>query len=137
MPAAQWHHCPGSDNQADFPSRGLGLEKLINNKICYHGPQWLELETYECQGDPDPEVSPECVSELRATEWVTHGVLLTTSVLLSTVILITKYNNLQHLLQVTLHMYSSSYEGSRDSGHPFQTWSKTQSYSGFVKPKEQ
>ena len=70
----------------------------------FHGSQWIELETDECQRDPDPEVPTECVSGLRATDRVTHGVLLTTSVLLNTVIPITRYNSLQNLLRVTAYV---------------------------------
>ena len=59
--AAQWHHCQGSDKPADSLSQGLTLEELINNEMWFHGPQWLELETDECQRDPDPDVPPSAL----------------------------------------------------------------------------
>lgn len=39
---AEWHHCPGTDNPADIPSRGADPHQLSNSTLWLHGPEWLQ-----------------------------------------------------------------------------------------------
>lgn len=38
---AQWRHVRSVDNPADIASRGAMPSELINNKMWFHGPEWL------------------------------------------------------------------------------------------------
>ena len=38
---SQWRHCPGSDNPADFLSRGLYTHDLSTSQTWWNGPVWL------------------------------------------------------------------------------------------------
>ena len=38
---SQWRHCPGSDNPADFLSRGLHAHDLRSSKTWWDGPVWV------------------------------------------------------------------------------------------------
>ena len=39
-----WNHCPGLQNPADLPSRGMGGDALKQSEIWWHGPSWLVKE---------------------------------------------------------------------------------------------
>ncbi len=41
LPSAHWHHCPGVDNPADLPSRGVKPTDLAKNELWLHGPLWI------------------------------------------------------------------------------------------------
>lgn len=41
VPPESWSHCPGIENPADFPSRGMKTEALKQSEIWWHGPPWL------------------------------------------------------------------------------------------------
>ena len=36
-----WKHCPGRENPADIPSRGLGALALADTPLWLNGPDWL------------------------------------------------------------------------------------------------
>ncbi|XP_055634174.1 uncharacterized protein LOC129774459 [Toxorhynchites rutilus septentrionalis] len=38
----QWRHVSGAENPADLISRGISPEDIIENKVWWHGPAWLE-----------------------------------------------------------------------------------------------
>ena len=39
-----WSHCPGIENPADLPSRGMKAEALKQSETWWHGPPWLVEE---------------------------------------------------------------------------------------------
>ena len=41
IPIESWNHCPGYENPADLPSRGMSAEALQESQIWWHGPPWL------------------------------------------------------------------------------------------------
>ena len=67
LPSSCWRHCPGVENPADLPSRGLAPFELANSKLWIHGPKWLTgKDTVSC-----PETVPmltECAEELGVAE---------------------------------------------------------------------
>ena len=65
VPATQWHHCPGKDNPADLPSHGLTLAELIDSKLWFQGPQWLQELTLPEQIPPTEGLPQECLIELK------------------------------------------------------------------------
>ena len=38
-------HCPGKENPADLPPRGVSVEELINSHLWFNGPSWLLDDT--------------------------------------------------------------------------------------------
>ena len=67
-------HCPGRDNPANIPSRGMSPTDLMMEPSWLNGPNWL----YKSQGDElesqDPSVPEECLSEMKGTQ-DTHNLL--------------------------------------------------------------
>jgi hypothetical protein len=105
-PVEVWMYCPGKENPADLPSRGVNLEVLINNPIWLYGPSWLsediiqtDTASYICRREDS--VPEECRSEMK----INHSVLLAASAAecrsQSPVLDCEVYSNLQHLLRVT------------------------------------
>ena len=41
----QWKHCPGKENLADIPSRGVSATALTESSIWLRGPEWLSSKT--------------------------------------------------------------------------------------------
>ena len=41
VPPERWEHCPGKDNPADLPSRGITPAELAGSKLWRYGPEWL------------------------------------------------------------------------------------------------
>ena len=41
IPSESWNHCPGYENPADLPPRGMSAEALQESEIWWHGPPWL------------------------------------------------------------------------------------------------
>ncbi len=61
----QWHHCPGAENPADIPSRGMDPRQLSNSAIWLRGPEWLrETGVQFDHGDMD-EMPKACESEQK------------------------------------------------------------------------
>ena len=40
-PVDAWAHCPGAENPADIPSRGMSLPVLLKESRWINGPAWL------------------------------------------------------------------------------------------------
>ena len=73
-----WRHCPGKENPADLPSRGLTPLELSASALWRHGPLWME----ERNDVPIPDLTdmPEdCALELRVTSKETSHTLLNPS----------------------------------------------------------
>ena len=41
VPPSGWRHCPGRNNPADAPSRGITLAELASDMTWFNGPTWL------------------------------------------------------------------------------------------------
>lgn len=70
---ACWQHCPGKDNPADIPSRGMDSSALFESTIWLCGPDWLwskpSREWSEC--GTGVEVPDDCLQEMRRRD-LTH-----------------------------------------------------------------
>ena len=62
VPAQQWRHCPGADNPADVPSRGMSPLELAKNPIWLQGPEWLSKQL-EPTAKEHAEIPRECLME--------------------------------------------------------------------------
>ena len=73
---AQWRHCPGEDNQADYLSRGINAGQLKELDTWWRGPVWLS-EDVECwprdastidQSPPEERKPPHSVLHVQTPE---------------------------------------------------------------------
>ena len=99
IPACNWKHCPGLQNPADIPSRGMLPQKLKEEKRWLEGPEWLKrtLEPSILKGEEVPE---ECLREKKRR----IHILLTPQQQkrgVSQLINIEGYSNIRRLLRVT------------------------------------
>ena len=69
-----WRHCPGKENPADIPSRGMSPSTLVETPTWLNGPDWLYSES----GLPEErevrlkeiQVPDDCRTEMRCKEAV-------------------------------------------------------------------
>lgn len=103
LPVTCWRHCPGVDNPADIPSRGLTPIELSTNKLWHCGPDWLLRRPDE--GSAGIEMPEDCLVEMRTTGRNVHTLLSGSStVSLGSVIQCQDYSSLRRLLTVTAYV---------------------------------
>ena len=59
----QWKFCPSSENVSDLGSRGVSIDKMLNEKW-FKGPDWL-LNEEEWPEQPELKSSPKILEEQR------------------------------------------------------------------------
>lgn len=64
-PKTSWRFCPGSQNPADFPSRGIQASNLVSNSAWWSGPEYLYKP--QCEWPKDPAASSSDESALKET----------------------------------------------------------------------
>ena len=96
-------HCPGKENPADLPSRGVSVEELMNNHLWFNGPSWLldgAIVTHRFEEDSVPE---ECIAEMKVSDkhkhQAMHALLAIGNV--STIVKCENFSSLTRLLRVT------------------------------------
>lgn len=67
VPPEFWRHCPGRENPADVPSRGMSASALFESSIWLTGPDWLcdQSEEQQSSGLSESDVPEECQPEMR------------------------------------------------------------------------
>ena len=94
-----WAYCPGSENPADMPSRGVGLSMLLKESRWIRGPAWLS-KGEQPQGEPFSSAVPsECVPEMKTPKAL--SLLIDGSQSADPILDCEKYSSLQKLLRVT------------------------------------
>ncbi|GFU36195.1 CCHC-type domain-containing protein [Nephila pilipes] len=94
---AQWRHCPGTQNPADLPSRGILPSKLSNLKNLWYGPDWLTQEPFLWPTE-DLSSYEQLKTDNEARKPLTQSLYVETT---NPVIDITHYSSYTKLLRVT------------------------------------
>lgn len=103
-PIGCWRHCPGVENPADLPSRGLTPTELSTSKLWHCGPEWLCRTTDGADvGLPD-EMPTDCTVELRPRDKTTHTLLTGDPICIENVIKCNNYSSLSRLMSVTMYV---------------------------------
>ena len=78
----QWKHCPGKENPADIPSRGVSVTTLTESSIWLKGPEWLISKTCSLDvsdvGPSDTTVPDDCQCEMKRRDLTTSLVTVET-----------------------------------------------------------
>ena len=97
-----WKHCPGKENPADLPSRGMTPAELAGSKLWRYGPDWL-IRNHPCE--EALEMPNECLKEMKTSCHPTHNLVVTGNVhVLSNIIGCENFSSLQRLLRVTAYV---------------------------------
>ena len=105
VPLSQWSHCPGNDNPADLPSRGMKMGELVQSSRWFQGPEWLQLDLHEIPDSSDLEIPVECEAEQRATTLIhLSGGADQCGSELGNLIPARNYSSLQRLLRTTAYL---------------------------------
>ena len=103
VPPVCWRHCPGRENPADLPSRGMSPNELAGSRLWHYGPDWL-IHPRTCR-DEELEMPEDCLKEIKTTHCPTHSLLTAEgSNSLSNIIHCENYSNLLRLLRVTAYV---------------------------------
>lgn len=110
VPAECWRHCPGKDNPADLPSRGLPLLELLQNRLWREGPDWL-AKARHIGSDSGDAMPTECATEMKSSSKQPTPILLTTAeeTGVSQIIDCSNYSSITKLLRVTACVFKFLY----------------------------
>jgi len=105
IPVANWCHCPGKDNPADLPSRGISPRELQSSQSWLHGPSWLPMMSPHQQGE-GIDMPDDCVVELKSKDCtISHSFMVSVaSPTIGTVIDCQRFSKLNRLLRVTVYV---------------------------------
>ena len=98
LPSSGWRHCPGVDNPADLPSRGLSPIELACSELWAEGPKWLGSLVAK-DGPQDVPMPEDCAVELRVADRLPAMGLLVTEA--TPDIDCKRYSSMEKLLRVT------------------------------------
>ena len=104
LPVDCWRHCPGPENPADLPSRGVSPTELAQSKLWTDGPEWLKFPS-SCDSVQDVSMPSECANEMRVADRQALNLLVSTrNQTLEQVMQCENFSTLQRLLNVTSHV---------------------------------
>ncbi len=106
VPPECWEHCPGAENPADIPSRGMSAAALSESSIRLNGPDWLWNKTIEENVNEEDVSEPEdCKVEMKSKD-STHSLVAIgtgahSEMNLDKIICITRHSSAYRLFRVT------------------------------------
>ncbi|GBN18014.1 hypothetical protein AVEN_157136-1 [Araneus ventricosus] len=103
--SANWHHCSGKDNPADYISRGASAERLMNSSIWIHGPEWLRQKEENWPKGSDCKFSPGESGERRIIQDEISTFLCEARSNSAPLLHMNKYSCLNKLLRVTCWVF--------------------------------
>lgn len=115
-----WRHCPGKENPADIPSRGMSASELAVTPLWLHGPEWLRhIEDLQDEMVPMQSVPEECKHEMKQGDaaHLLANVQVPSTSHLSQVIDPERYSSVYRLFRVTGLVLSFIRRLRRCSGH--------------------
>ena len=109
IPSELWNHCPGYENPADLPSRGMSAEALQESEIWWHGPPWLLEGKDKRPNQADvTELSRDYYDEMRPSDKPKSKLIHSTGLVvesripsLSSVLDPNKFGDFKRLIRVT------------------------------------
>ena len=105
-PVECWNHCPGRENPADLPTRGLTPTELATNQLWKCGPDWLKALEPLCRTSSLEEIPELCLAELKASSKVRVHSLLTPHLphRIGSIIDVKRFSSIHKLLRVTAYV---------------------------------
>ncbi len=107
LPISCWSHCPGKENPADLPSRGVTPLELSGSTLWFHGPDWLCHAGIDL-GEDDGQIPEDCLLEMKCRSHKQGHSLLVASteprLQLSAIIKCEQFSNFRRLLRVTAYV---------------------------------
>ena len=106
VPAEHWKHCPGAENPADLPSRGMTATELSVSRLWNRGPTWLVSEQCDsmCANATIDNMPVDCLAEMKCSSEVTHMLMISDLVGSEDVIQCERFSSLGRLLSVTAYV---------------------------------
>lgn len=69
-----WNHVSGQENPADLLSRGITAENILENKLWWQGPKWLQLAQTSWPFDhPDSALCAEALTEAKKRSKISYA----------------------------------------------------------------
>ena len=107
VPSLCWEHCPGKDNPADLPSRGLTPTELAGSKLWRYGPNWL-IHKQPDEKEGAMEMPDECLREIKVSRHAIHNLMVTNNHNccsgISAIMSCEDFSSLQKLLRITAYV---------------------------------
>ena len=102
VPAQHWKHCPGRENPADIPSRGMTASELLGSDLWLNGPDWLSTSEDLLEGAEVETTAPEeCRQEMKSKN-AAHSLLTSSGrPCIGQLIDCENFSSLDRLLRVT------------------------------------
>ena len=107
LPVNTWRHCPGKENPADIPSRGVSPLELSGSTLWLHGPDWLAYPDLSIKEEELNMPDELCLQEMKSKDRkLVHSMLTTekSRISLSEIIDCEMFGDLHRLLRVTAYV---------------------------------